>query len=73
MCTLRCIINANKKHLEESGETYWDHCISSLNVFLACVVATQVLFIHAFIPMLFKNQASRLLQDALDFSKESDN
>ena len=50
------------KHLEEIGETYWEHCKFALLFALVMIVTGILLVIHAFFPNAFKSAGSDVIK-----------
>ncbi len=52
-------------HPRSVGEGYFEHMGSALRVWAWLLVATTVVFVHAFLPFLFPTTGSRILRDLL--------
>jgi len=50
------------KHLEEIGETYWEHCKFALRFAFVMIVTGILLVIHAFFPNAFKSVGSDVIK-----------
>ena len=49
------------KHLEEIGETYWQHCKFALRFAVVMFFTSILLVIHAFFPNAFKEVGSDVI------------
>ena len=54
------------KHLEDIGETYWQHCKFALLFALVMFVTSTLLVIHAFFPNAFKDVGSDVIKHMYD-------
>ena len=50
------------KHLDEVGETYWQHFLFAMRFGIVMIIAGILLMVHAIFPNLFKSVGSDVVE-----------
>ena len=64
------MINSSKKHLEETGESYFQHMKNALKISFEMLAGSFMAIIHSVIPAIFKTGASTKIKDLYIFTQE---
>ena len=62
-----------KEHFDDVGMTRWEHFLFAWKILIKLILSSIALFIHSFIPCLFKTYASDKIKEMNEIIKEHNN
>ncbi len=60
------VVDCFTEHPHSKGQSYFNHLLNALGYAILLIVACVFLVIHAFMPFLFQNVPSSIMEDVLD-------